>query len=87
MSDSMKCILNAVIIGTAINIVLPIILKQFASEKEIKPPNGVENLSFKEQFIHMMVHHGQVPLTSSIVIAIVIGVSILLGNAINPSKL
>ena len=51
----------------------------YATQDEIKPPNGAENLSFKEQLMHMFVHHAQVPLTSSIIVAIIVILSNMLG--------
>ena len=51
----------------------------FATKDEIKPPNGANNLSFKSQIMHMLVHHAQVPLTSSLIIILVVSLSILLG--------
>lgn len=66
--------------SVVLNLVLPIIFTPFASSEEIKPINGAENLSYKGQFMHMLVHHGQVPFTSSIIIAIVVGISFILGK-------
>ena len=69
----------SIFIAIILNIILPIILKPFATSEEIKPTNGANNLSFKGQFMHMMVHHNQVILTSSIIIAIIVGLSMLIG--------
>ena len=46
---------------------------------QIKPPNGASNLSFFDQLMHMLVHHAQVPITSSIIVAIIVGISVYLG--------
>ena len=73
--------------GILLNIILPIIFKSFATQNEIRPPNGANNLTYKEQFMHMMIHHGQVPFMSSVIIAIVVGLSIYLGYLLNPTKL
>tara|TARA_Y100001970_G_C14203663_1_gene842613 strand:+ start:63 stop:323 length:261 start_codon:yes stop_codon:yes gene_type:complete len=70
----------SVVIAIFINIVLPQSVMPFASNDEITPPNGAENLSFKEQLIHMLVHHGQVPISSSIIVAIIVILSIILGK-------
>jgi len=75
-----KLVCYSILVAVVINLVLPKLVMPFASEKEIKPPNGAENLSFKEQLIHMLVHHGQVPLTSSIIIAVIIFVSVTTGK-------
>ena len=75
-----KLVCYSILVAVVINLVLPKLVIPFASEEEIKPPNGAENLSFKEQLMHMLVHHGQVPLTSSIIIAVIIFVSVTIGK-------
>ena len=72
----------SVLVGIIVNIILPHILKPFASNEEIKPPNGASKLSFKGQIMHMFVHHAQVPLTSSIIVAIIVFVSLIGGKLI-----
>ena len=79
MKSEYLCILNACIYAVILNIVLSIGAKPFATKDEIKPPNGANNLSFKSQIMHMLVHHAQVPLTSSLIIILVVSLSILLG--------
>jgi len=73
-------LINPVIFGVLLNIVLPLILKPYATEEEKIPPNGAASLSLKGQFMHMMVHHNQVPFMSSVIIAIIVGLSVYLGN-------
>ena len=74
------CILNAILVGVLLNIVLPMVLLPLATPEEIKPPNGAENLTFKEQLMHMFVHHSQVPVSSSTIIAIIVSLSVVLGQ-------
>ena len=69
-------ILKACVVGIILNLVLPFILKPFATQEEIKPPNGAASLSYKGQFMHMMVHHNQVPFMSSLIIALIVGLSV-----------
>tara|TARA_Y100000591_G_C21655540_1_gene605127 strand:- start:218 stop:475 length:258 start_codon:yes stop_codon:yes gene_type:complete len=71
-------ILYSVGIAVLANLVLPQLLMPLATEEEIKPPNGAENLGVKEQIMHMFVHHAQVPITSSLIIAIIVGLSVYL---------
>lgn len=71
-----KQVIKSVMIAVLINIVLPYVMKPFATKSEIKPPNGAHNLSFKEQLMHMFVHHAQVPLTSSIIVAVIVSLSV-----------
>tara|TARA_Y100000389_G_scaffold157090_1_gene158138 strand:- start:627 stop:881 length:255 start_codon:yes stop_codon:yes gene_type:complete len=75
-----KMLVYPVVIAILINLILSQVLKPFATEEEIKPPNGAENLPFKEQLMHMFVHHAQVPLTSSLIVAIIVVLSILLSR-------
>ncbi len=78
------CIYNAILLGVILNIVLPYILGPFATEDEKKPPEGAKSLSYKGQFMHMMVHHNQVPVMSSLIIALIVGLSVYLGYVLKP---
>ena len=70
-------------VGVAINLALPQIVKPFATEEEIKPPTGnAADLPFKSQLIHMMVHHAQVPLSSSIIVGTIVGLSVYIAGKI-----
>ena len=72
---AVKYSLYAALIGVVLNVVLSYILSPFATKEEIKPPNGAANLSFKEQIMHMLVHHKQVIITSSLIVALLVGLS------------
>ena len=79
----MNKILKPVAIGVGINLLLPKIVRPYATEEEIKPPSGnAKDLPFKSQLVHMMVHHNQVPISSSVIIAAIITLSILLSEKI-----
>jgi len=78
-----KIVLYSVIVAIVVNLVLPAILKPFATQKQVKPPNGAENLSFFDQLMHMFVHHAQVPVTSSIIVAIIVFVSVMVGVCVS----
>ena len=82
-----KEVVHAVLVGVAINLVLPQVLKPFATEEEVKPPNGAENLPFKSQLMHMFVQHAQVPLSSSIIIAVIVSLSVVLGKMLGKMKM
>ena len=71
----MKLIRYSILIAIVINLLVPCILKPFAKPYEIKPPNGAGSLSFKSQLMHMFVHHAQVPISSSVIIAIIVGIA------------
>ena len=73
-------ILCVVAVAVALNLVLPMVVKPFATEDQVKPPNGAENLSFVGQIIHLLVHHAQVPLTSSIIVGLIVVLALILGK-------
>jgi len=77
--DKTNCLKNAVLMGVILNIVLPYLVKPFAKEEEIKPPNGVKSLDFKGQIMHMLIHHHMVPVSSSVIVALIVGLSVYLG--------
>ena len=58
------------LVSVALNVLLALALSPFASKKEISPPKpgGAAALSFKSQIMHMLVHHGQVLFTSSLIV-------------------
>ena len=85
MSD-VNCIINAVLMGVLLNLGLPLVLKPLATPEEVKPPKGAAGLSLKGQFMHMMVHHNQVPLVSSVIVAIIVGLAVYLGYVLDPMK-
>jgi len=74
-----KLVLYAVLVSVVINLVLPFSVKPFATPEQIKPPNGAENLPFFDQLMHMFVHHAQVPLTSSLIVAVIVSLSVVGG--------
>mgnify|MGYP001219059038 FL=1 len=73
--DKKTLFLKAAAIGVVLNVVLAYALSPFATDDEIKPPNGAGNLSFKSQIMHMLVHHKQVMLSSSLIVALLVGIS------------
>jgi len=70
---------NMRVVGIAVllNLVLPFLLKPLASEEEVSPLNGAANLSMKGQLMHMFVHHAQVPVSSSVIVAVIVIVALL----------
>ena len=80
MNKNSKLVLISVVIGVCLNLVLPFVLKPLATKEQVSPSNGAANLSFVDQLMHMFVHHAQVPLTSSIIVAIIVGLSVYLAK-------
>tara|TARA_Y100000768_G_C23423092_1_gene427015 strand:- start:137 stop:391 length:255 start_codon:yes stop_codon:yes gene_type:complete len=75
-----KMLMYSCVIAILINLILPMVLMPFATDDEIKPPNGASNLPFKEQLMHMFVHHAQVPVTSSVIVFVIVLLSIVLSR-------
>ena len=73
-------VVKSSLIGVLLNIFLAFILSPLASKDEIKPPNGAGNLTFKSQIMHMLVHHKQVMFTSSLIVAVLVGLSVYLAK-------
>lgn len=78
MKKDMNDLVCVVVIAVIINLVVPLVVKSMASAEQVKPTNGAENLSLVDQVVHMLVHHAQVPLSSSIVVAVIVAVSVYL---------
>ena len=74
--------ITASTVGVVLNVLLALILSPFATKDEIKPPNGASKLSFKSQIMHMLVHHGQVLFSSSLIIAALVGLSVCIAQKI-----
>ena len=74
----MNIALYAAIIGSLLNVILSASVMPFATSDQISPPNGAQNLSYLSQFIHMLVHHNQVILVSSIIIFALVYISTIL---------
>ncbi len=79
----MKDLIKPIAIGIGINLVLPQLVKPIATPEEIKPPTGnAKDLNMKQQLVHMMVHHSQVPISSSIIVGAIVGLSVYLSKKI-----
>ena len=79
MNHEVDCIRNAMIIAIFINVALSHLATNIATPEEVRPPNGADNLPFKSQFIHMLIHHNQVIIVSSLLVSLVVGLSIFIG--------
>ena len=68
----MKSSVKSALVAVFLNIVLSVGISPFATSQQIKPPNGAENLDYFSQIIHMLVHHKQVLLISSLIIFVIV---------------
>ena len=82
MTNFLNIVIGPVIVSIIINLLLPAIVSPFATKEQIKPPNGAAALPFFDQLMHMLVHHAQVPFTSSLIIAVIVFLSIYFGKMI-----
>ena len=78
MNKQTKVILCSVVIVAVMNMVLPKLLAPFATAEEKAPPAGAKNLSFKGQLMHMLVHHSQVPVSSSVLVGVKVALAVYL---------
>lgn len=76
-----KALLYAVI-GVILNVALALSISPFATGEQIKPPKGAAKLDFFSQIFHMLVHHKQVLLTSSLIIFALVFLSVFMGDLI-----
>ena len=82
MNTNKKLLVSSVVVGVLLNITLSLSLSPFATKEQIKPPNGAANLPFFSQIIHMIVHHKQVMFTSSLIVAAIISLSIMISSCV-----
>ena len=82
MKNLVKPLVGPVIVSIVLNLLLPALASPFATKEQIKPPNGAAALPFFDQLMHMLVHHAQVPLTSSLIVALIVSLSTHFGKMI-----
>ena len=70
--------MKAALAGVGINLILPALVEPFATEDEVSPPDGAAALAIKGQLVHMLVHHNQVPFTSSVIVGAIVYLSVVL---------
>ena len=64
-------------ISVVLNVMFSYMIAPLATPDQIKPPNGASELPFLSQIIHMLVHHKQVPITSSMIVFLVTLIAVL----------
>lgn len=69
---------RSVLVAIFLNLALPYLV----TPEETKPPNDVSTLSVKGQIMHMLEQHKQVPLSSSIVVALLVFLSMYIAYGI-----
>ena len=64
-----KVLLCTVVVAVALNLVLPMVVKHFATEAQVA---GGDNLNLWDQMMHMLIHHGRTPVSSSLIVVAVV---------------
>ena len=64
----MDFILKASLFSILLNVVAAQIATPYATPDEVKPPEGAAKLKFRSQIMHMLVHHNQVLVASSLIV-------------------
>ena len=75
-----KILIAVTIVAVILNLVLPQVVKPLATPDQITPPNGADKLNMWDQIMHMLVHHAQVPVSSSLIIALIVILSYVIAS-------
>lgn len=78
----MKLLVKAAIIAMVLNVILPLLLAPFATDTEMNACIKDETLTLKEKFMVMLLHHKHMPVMSSAIVALVVVLSIVIGEKI-----
>lgn len=82
MKKENKFLLCIVLVVVLMNLLVPLIVKQFAKGNQINPPGGVASLNMWDKFVHMCVVDGSAPIVSSLTVFLFVGLSVLIARAI-----
>tara|TARA_B100002019_G_C21240471_1_gene585232 strand:- start:515 stop:799 length:285 start_codon:yes stop_codon:yes gene_type:complete len=87
MNHEGYCLANAIFMGVLLNILFSLLFPPFATNEEQKRPQlQAASLPLKGQFMHMMVHHNKILFMSSLIIALIVGLSVFLGYKLKPCE-
>ena len=71
MDHEFKCILNAMLFAVILNLVLPLLASYLPLDKS-------------SEYIKMLTHHKMTPVSSSVIVAVITGLSVYLGYLFKP---
>jgi di/tricarboxylate transporter len=80
MDKNMKFLVCCVVVAFALNLVLPHLVAPFATPEQMNPPHGVKDLSFFSQIMHMLVHHSHIPVSSGVVVALIVALTVTIAR-------
>lgn len=75
-------IITSIIIVVLLNLTIPNILLPYIKSKHSHPENGIDKLNFGQKFMNLMYFLAKAPLLSSLVLAVMVGISVFLGSMI-----
>ena len=75
----MMCCLNCVVFAVLLNLIIPQLAGLVATPEEANHMTSPNSLSLKGKIMHMLVHHRDTPITSSLVIAVIVYCACLIG--------
>lgn len=71
----MKVLLVTVLVAVLLNLVLPRLVKMFGPKHSDKLPKGMVG-----EVVNMLIHHAHTPVSSSLIIALIVGLSVYFGK-------
>lgn len=76
----MTALVKAAFVAVILNVALPFVIAPFASEKEKNACIKDTQLNLKEKFMVMLLHHKEMPVMSSAIVALVVVLSVVIGE-------
>ena len=82
LSSEMLVTFKSVVISVILNIVVSSLMNLIATKNQKNPRDDLEELNIIDQMMHMFVHHSRVLFSSSLIVAVVVFLSVLLATKI-----
>ena len=79
-SKDCKLLCYAVVVAVLVNLILPQIVVRLANEKQ--RTGQAKDMNFWDQTVSMLVHHAHTPLTSSIIVAVIVAISVAVAQRV-----
>jgi hypothetical protein len=77
----------ATLVGVVGNVVLSLLVASLATSNQTNPPTGnAADLNLLDQIVHMFVHHKHVLLSSSLVVAAVVALSVYVATLVQNAR-
>jgi hypothetical protein len=79
-SKECRLLCSAVVIAVLLNLILPQIVLRLANENQ--KTGKAKDMNFWDQIISMLVHHAHTPLTSSIIVLVIVAISVAVAQRV-----